>query len=203
MHTAHAAALPVHSSALAPAARRRDLRSSESALTEWAGAHPLDDPELVPPLRETRRLEVHRLNARAGKRIAYVCPREEQLRTPSTAQLRYEADEAARLAARHPTPHVRALLAARRARLAARLAECARTRRARLGTADFLPSDPETPGTETPALAHVADAPPTHRPPAGTFRRRDHAHASPTAERLTRALTIAPGAPSREVTAQS
>ncbi|MGI8394279.1 hypothetical protein [Leucobacter sp. W1038] len=203
MHAPAIAAPPTHLSAPAHPRPVRDPRGMEASLTEWAGVHPLDDPDLVPSLREVRRLEVRRLNTRAGKRIAFVCHREDHLRTPSTAQLRYEVEEAAHLAARRDTPHARAMLADRRARLAARLAECARSRSARLGTAGDLPASLDAPRAEVAAAAQVTAAPPEHPPPAGTFRRCDHLHTVPTAERLTCALTMAPGAPSREVTAQS
>ena len=231
-------------------------RSAEAAFEEWFGIHPLDDPEYTGgwERRANERARARSQNARAGKRIAYICSRESRARTKSTAQLRYEAhDLRAEIIEFSADPNVRAALtvarealttadaaladehplgsltrakveAARRnlisavatltaaalascdprelrelaeaeAALAERLAETAAARRERLAVntpAEFTAAD----------LAPILDT--EHDPPPldlDALTRRLNLSHRPTVELLTRALALAPGAPSVAVCA--
>lgn len=183
-------------------------RSMEGVFEELNGAHPLDELDAAGSGRDERRREVRNLNTRAGRRIAFVCAREDRARTLSTAQLKHEVSEAAALvlteAARLAAGRVQrrrwlnialAALRAARARLAARNAEPATARRERVETnaaeswaaADLAPTTGA--GPEPPGLAEFPES----------LMRRANLAARPTVERLARTLTLAPGAPSAAV----
>lgn len=178
-------------------------RGIEAVFEEWHGVHPHD--RLATGDREARRSEARRANQHAGKRIAYVCEREARARTKSTAELRHNLTQADHLLAAEVQRLLNGTGSARRYRAARAAVAAARSALAeRLAEAAQQSEALETNENEPHSPVDLAPLPGNSKPPGldtnpERYTRRSTLTLLSPVERLTRTLTLAPGAPSRAV----